>query len=230
MTLEEFFQSFGSSLSQGSLFAMGVALVAGVVASGVCPCTLPVGLGMAGLVSSSAQNRKEKNGLLIAIAFFMGIVVNLTLLGALAGRLGMILTESFGRYWALAMAFISLLAAAISFYGPYLKTDQLAGMRKPGLGGTFIYGFIFSLGTSAAPLLLLLAVAAAQRSPADGFFLAFAFGLGRGLPFLLVGVFAGAVSRLAQLTWLRRSIQIISGGALLFVSYYYTRTFIDLLS
>jgi cytochrome c-type biogenesis protein len=230
MTLEEFFYSFGSSLSQGSVLAMGVALLAGVVASGVCPCTLPVGLGMAGLISSNTQSKTEKNGFLIAIAFFMGIVVNLTLLGALAGRLGMILTESFGRYWALAMAFFSLIAALIAFYGPYLKVDQLASMRKPGLGGTFIYGFIFSLGTSAAPLLLLLAVAAAQRSPADGFFLAFAFGLGRGLPFLLVGVFAGAVSRLAQLTWLRRSIQIISGCALLFVSYYYTRTFIDLLT
>jgi cytochrome c-type biogenesis protein len=47
---------------------------------------------------------------------------------------------------------------------------------------------------------------------------------------LLVGVFAGAVSRLAQLTWLRRSIQVIGGCALLFVSYYYVRTFIDLLS
>jgi cytochrome c-type biogenesis protein len=230
MTLEGFFESFGASLSQGSVLAMGVALVAGIVASGVCPCTLPVGLGMAGLVSSNSQNKTEKNGILIALAFFMGIVVNLTLLGALAGRLGMILTESFGRYWALAMAFVFLLAATIAFYGPYLKVNELARMRQPGLGGTFIYGFIFSLGTSAAPLLLLLAVAAAQGSPAHGFFLAFAFGLGRGLPFLLVGVFAGAVSRLAQLTWLRRSIQVISGCALLFVSYYYVRTFIDLLS
>lgn len=229
MTLEDFFQSFGSSLSQGSLVAMGVALLAGIVASAVCPCTLPVGLGMAGLVSSSSQSNSGRNGLWIAGAFFTGIVINLTLLGALAGRLGAILTESFGLYWALAMALVSLLAAMLAFYGPRLKENQLASLRKPGIGGAFSYGFIFSLGTSAAPLLLLLSVAAAQASPLYGLLLALAFGVGRGLPFLLVGIFAGAVSRLAQLTWLRRTIQIVSGCALLFVSFYYVHVFVNLL-
>lgn len=229
MTLEDFFHSFGSSLSEGSPLAMGVALLAGVVASAVCPCTLPVGLGMAGLVSSNSQNNTRRSGLWIAAAFFAGIVVNLTLLGALAGRLGAILTESFGRYWALGMAVVSLLAAVLAFYGPRLKENRLASLRRPGISGAFVYGFIFSLGTSAAPLLLLLSVAAAQASPLYGLLLALAFGLGRGLPFLVAGVFAGAVSRLARLTWLRRSIQVISGLALLFVSIYYTRVFIDLL-
>jgi cytochrome c-type biogenesis protein len=59
------------------------------------------------------------------------------------------------------------------------------------LVGSFLYGFIFSLGTSAAPLLLLLTVAAAQARPEYGFILALAFGIGRGLPFLLAGIFAG---------------------------------------
>ena len=73
----------------------------------------------------------------------------------------MILTESFGRYWALMMVFISLIAAVIAFYGPRIQVNKLAALRRPGLGGSFLYGFIFSLGTSAAPLLLLLSVAAA---------------------------------------------------------------------
>jgi cytochrome c-type biogenesis protein len=55
-----------------------------------------------------------------------------------------------------------------------------------------------------------------------------AFGIGRGLPFLIVSAFAGAVTKFAQLTWLRRSIQIVSGVALLFVCYYYVKVFIDL--
>jgi cytochrome c biogenesis protein CcdA len=110
-----------------------------------------------------------------------------------------------------------------------LKSPPLAALRKPGVGGTFIYGFIFSLGTSAAPLLLLLTIAAAKASPLYGLALAFAFGLGRGLPFLVVGFFAGAISRLAQLTWLRKAIQIVSGAALLFVSFYYVDAFVNLL-
>lgn len=228
MTLESFFNSFGAGLTEISFLSLGIALLAGIVSSGVCPCTLPVGLGMAGLVSSNTEG-KSRNGLLIAVAFFLGILVNLTLLGALAGRLGVILTESFGRYWALMMVFISLIAAVIAFYGPRIQVNELAALRKPGLGGSFLYGFIFSLGTSAAPLLLLLSVAAATADPYYGLLLAFFFGLGRGLPFLLVGLFAGAVSRLARLTWLRRSIQVISGCALLFVGFYYGKVFIDLM-
>ncbi|RUL83553.1 cytochrome c biogenesis CcdA family protein [Tautonia sociabilis] len=228
MTLEEYLRQFGSSLSDGSLPALGVALVAGILASAVCPCTLPVGLGMAGVVTAS-ESQSRRVGLLVALAFFLGIVANLTLLGAVAGRLGAILTESFGRSWALTMALVSLVAAIVAFRGPRLNVDQLAALRRPGLAGSFGYGFVFSLGTSAAPLLLLLTIAATQARPGYGAVLAFAFGLGRGLPFLLVGLFAGALVRLTRIGAWRRAIQAASGAALLLVSAYYARAFLALL-
>lgn len=228
MTLEDFLRSFGSSLPEGSLLSLGIALIAGILASAVCPCTLPVGLGMAGVVGAS-ENQSRRAGFLIALAFFLGIVVNLTLLGAVAGRLGTILTESFGRYWALAMAVLSFAAAILAFWGPRLSVDRLAALRKPGLAGAFGYGFIFSLGTSAAPLLLLMTVAATQANPGYGAILAFVFGLGRGLPFLLVGLFAGVLIRLTRIGFWRRAIQTVSGCALLFVSAYYARAFVALL-
>jgi len=228
MTLEDFLRSFGSGLPEGSLLSLGIALVAGILASAVCPCTLPVGLGMAGVVGAS-ESQTRKAGFFIALAFFLGIVVNLTLLGAVAGRLGTILTESFGRYWALAMAVVSFAAAILAFWGPRLSVDRLAGLRKPGLAGAFSYGFIFSLGTSAAPLLLLMTVAATQANPGYGAILAFVFGLGRGLPFLLVGLFAGVLIRLTRIGVRRRAIQTVSGCALLFVSVYYARAFVALL-
>ena len=228
MTLEDFLRSFGSSVSEGSLLSLGIALIAGILASAVCPCTLPVGLGVAGVVGQS-ESQSRAAGILIALAFFVGIVVNLTLLGAVAGRLGTILTESFGRYWALGMAVLSFGAAMLAFAGPRLSVDRLAALRKPGLTGAFGYGFIFSLGTSAAPLLLLLTVAATQANPGYGALVAFFFGLGRGLPFLLVGLFAGVLIRLTRIGLWRRAMQALSGGALLFVSVYYARAFIALL-
>lgn len=228
MTLDAFLHSFGSGLPDGSLIALGVAMLAGIVASGVCPCTLPVGLGMASVVSAS-ESQSRRTGFLIASAFFAGIVVNLTLLGALAGHLGAVLTESFGRYWTLAMALFSVVAAVVAFWGPRLRVEQLEALRRPGLIGAFSYGFIFSLGTSAAPLLLLLTVAAAQGRPEYGLVLAFAFGLGRGLPFLLIGVLAGAVIRVMRFTVARRVLQVTSGCTLLLVGTYYARSFIALL-
>ena len=227
MSLEQFVQQFSQALSHGSAYSLLIAAGAGMITTGVCPCTLPVGLGIAGLVSSNTEN-KTNRGFMIAFGFFCGIVFCLSLLGALAGRLGIFLTETFGQYWALSMALISAVAAALAFYGPRLTVSKLSALRRPGIGGSFVYGLIFSLGTSAAPLLLLLSVAAATANPIYGFILALAFGIGRGLPFLIVSAFAGAVTKFAQLTWLRRSIQIVSGLALLFVCYYYVKVFIDL--
>lgn len=227
MSLQHFIEQFSHALADGSFFSLMIAALAGIISTGVCPCTLPVGLGIAGLVSSNTEN-KSNRGFMMALAFFLGIVVCLSVLGALAGRLGIFLTETFGQYWALSMALISVIAAVVAFYGPRLNVTKLAVIRRPGVGGSFVYGLVFSLGTSAAPLLLLLSVAAAKANPIYGFILALAFGIGRGLPFLIVSAFAGAVTKFAKLTWLRRSIQIISGFALLFVCYYYVKVFINL--
>ncbi|OJU62063.1 MAG: thiol:disulfide interchange protein [Armatimonadetes bacterium 55-13] len=225
MTLEEFLKGFGGTLSTGSPAALGVAFLTGVVSSAICPCTLPVGIGVAGQ-AGAREGEAKGTGLWTALAFFSGIVVNLTILGALAGRLGAVLSESFGKYWALGMSLFSLVAAVVAFYGPRLKTGELASLRRPGLLGAFGYGFVFSLGTSAAPLLLLIAVAAAEARPVYGFVLALAFGVGRGLPFLLAGAFAGAVMRLTRLGSWRRAVHYASGVALLFVSFYYAKAFL----
>lgn len=228
ITLDQFLNQFGAGLGHGFFLALGVSLLAGVLASAVCPCTLPVGLGMAS-VAGASETESKRRGLKVASAFFAGIVINLTVLGAVSGRLGELVTESFGRHWALAMAILSLVAALIAFWGPRLRVSQLEALRRPGLAGAFGYGFIFSLGTSVAPLLLLLTVSAANGRAEHGFLLAFTFGLGRGLPFLLAGLIASAVTSFARLSRWRRAIQLVSGCVLLLVSGYYVNTFRALL-
>lgn len=226
MTLEDFLRHF--SQFGGPLFILFILPLAGVVASAVCPCTIPVGIGIAGMAGTSeAQHRRE--GVRIAAGFFVGIVVNLALLGLLSGSLGAILGETFGRYWAVTMAIASLLAALVAFRGPQFDIERLAKLRRPGVLGAFAYGFIFSLGTSAAPLLLVLTVAAAHRTPLYGLVLSIAFGIGRGLPFLLIGLFAGTMARFVRLQRWRIAIQVLSGIALVFVSGYYAWVFASLL-
>lgn len=228
MIFEDFLQRFGTSLPDATGVALLVAVIAGVLASAVCPCTVPVGIGVA-TAAAGTESQERRSGILITVAFFLGIVVNLTVLGALAGQLGAFLTEPFGRYWALAMATFSLIAGIVAFWGPRLKVQRLADLRRPGISGAFAYGFIFSIGTSAAPLLVLLTVSAAQARAEYGLLLAFAFGVGRGLPFLIVGLFAGLLMRLAALSRWRRALQIVSGCALLTVAVYYVRAFTTLL-
>lgn len=228
MTLEEFLQPLSSDLGHSSLTALGITFLGGIMASVVCPCTLPVGIGVAGIAGAS-QARLRHGGLQISIAFFAGIVISLTVLGALAGRLGALATESFGRNWALAMAIVSFGAALLAFWRPRMKIDTLTAWRSPGVVGTFGYGLVFSLGTSVAPLLLLLTIAAAEGRPEHGLLLAFIFGLGRGLPFLLAGVAGSAITGLTRLGLWSRTIQLVSGAALLIVSVYYANVFVELL-
>lgn len=226
MTLEEFLRHF--SHYGGPLLVLAILPLAGIVASAVCPCTVPIGIAIAGMTTTS-ETRSPRSGFLVAAAFFLGIVVNLAVLGGVSGRLGAVLSESFGRFWAMMMSLISLVAALLAFRGPQLNLEKLLSVRRPGVLGGFAYGFVFSLGTSAAPLLLVLTVAAAHRTPAFGLLLSVAFGIGRGLPFLLVGMFAGAMARFARMQRWRTAIQIFSGAVLLFVSGYYAWVFTNLI-
>src|SRR5258708_13437791 len=104
--------------------------MAGIVAGGVCTCALRVGLGIAGMAGAS-ESKSRRTGFMIAIAFFLGIVVNLVIVGALAGRLGALLTETFGRYWSLVMAAMSFGAAVVALRGIRLKVEQLDALRRP---------------------------------------------------------------------------------------------------
>lgn len=228
MTLEQFLQPLSAGLSHSPLTVLGITFLGGILASAVCPCTLPVGLGVAGLAGAS-QTRLRHGGLQISMAFFAGIVLSITVFGALAGRLGALATESFGRSWALAMAAVSLLAAVLAFWRPRLRVDTLTAWRRPGVLGTFGYGLVFSLGTSVAPLLLLLTIAAAEGRPEHGLLLAFIFSLGRGLPFLLAGMAGSAVAGFARLGLWSRAIQVGSGVVLLLVSAYYAHVFVEFL-
>ena len=227
MTLEELLQPLADG-GQGSLAVLGIVFLAGILSSALCPCTLPVGLGVAG-VASASEARSKRAGLYLAMAFFVGIVASLTVLGALAGQLGALATEAFGRNWALGMAIVSLVAAVFAFWGPRMKLDELTAWRRPGLLGAFGYGVVFSVGTSVAPLLLLLAVAAADGRPGPSILLALTFGLGRGLPFLVAGAAASAVTRLGRLGLWARPVQLVSGAALLIVSGYYANVYVALL-
>lgn len=228
MTLEQFLQPLSSGLSHNVAAAFGITFAGGILASAICPCTLPMGIGVAGFAGAS-QVRSRYGGLQISAAFFAGIVLSLTALGVAAGRLGALATESFGRNWALGMAVLSLLAAAFALWWPPMPIDRLTAWRRPGVVGAFAYGVVFSLGTSVAPFLLLLTIAAAEGRPEIGLMLAFIFGLGRGLPFLLAGMAGSILTGFTRLGLWSRTVQFVSAAALLAVSVYYANVFVELL-
>ncbi len=166
--------------------------------------------------------------MLISFAFFFGVVLSLLVLGTAAALLGRLLAR-WSAAFAVGTAVFSLAAGLIAICGPAVRRrfpDPEVGKRG-GIIGAFLYGLCYSVATiitSAGPLLLLLTVAAAIGRPAYGAALSLSYAIGRGVPFLLLGLFAGAVGAgLARIGRARRIAEIVSGVALVVLAIYFAR-------
>jgi cytochrome c-type biogenesis protein len=136
-----------------------------------------------------------------------------------------------GWNWAFAIgvSLFSLAAGLAAIFGPtirrYVPDPEIN--KRGGIAGAFIYGLLFSVATvttSAGPLLLLLTVAAAIGVPAYGAALSLSYAIGRGAPFLLLGLFAGTLGTwLGRMGRVRRVAEIVSGIALIMLAVYLTR-------
>ncbi len=171
----------------------------------------------------------------IAAAFFVGIVISLLVLGTVAAVVGRLVARWSGAF-AVAAAIFSILAGIAALAGPLLRRHlhdpRIA--RRGGALGAFAYGLLYTvatLTTSAGPLMLLLTIAAAVGRPVYGAALALFYGIGRGLPFLLLGIFAGrAAGWIARLGRGARIAEVVSGIALVGVGIYFARLGVQLTS
>lgn len=136
-----------------------------------------------------------------------------------------------GWSWAFAIgvSLFSLAAGLAAIFGPtirrYVPDPEIS--KRGGIAGAFIYGLLFSVATvttAAGPLLLLLTVAAAIGRPAYGAALSLSYAIGRGVPFLLLGLFAGTFGTwLSRLGRVRRIAEIVSGITLIMLAVYLAR-------
>ena len=164
---------------------------------------------------------------MIAFAFFLGILLSIVGLGIAASAIGRLLAEwSIG--FAIATAVVSLVAGTAAILAPRIRRRFRSPEieKRSGISGAFLYGLGYTLATvttGAGPLFLLLTISAAIGRPAYAGMLSVAYGVGRGLPFLLLGIFAGALgSWLARVERLRRGAELVSGIALVAIGGYFT--------
>jgi cytochrome c-type biogenesis protein len=165
---------------------------------------------------------------LLSFAFFFGIVLSLLALGTAAAFLGRLLSR-WSAAFAIGAALFSLAAGLAAIFGPALRrrVPDPEISQRGGVAGAFLYGLCYSVATvttSAGPLLLLLTIAAAIGRPVYGAALSLSYAIGRGLPFLLLGLFAGTVGAwLARVNRARRIAEVVSGIALVMLSVYFVR-------
>lgn len=235
MNPSDFITRASEAVAQYPLVALMIAVAGGLFSTSTCPCTLPTGVGIVGYVGSAETARRgrddsgrRRHSAMLSLAFFVGLVFMLTALGTLASVVGRLLTQ-WARAFSLGAAGVTLAAGVATLFAPVLR-QQIPDPRvrqRSGVLGAFGYGICYSVATitsSAGPLLLLLTVSAAMGRPAYGFALSLAFALGRGLPFLLLGLFAGRLGELVNRAGrARRLVEILSGIALIGLSVYFVR-------
>jgi len=182
-----------SPLGGNLLTLIPAALLAGVL-SFLSPCTLPI---LPAYFAFTFQARRQ-NVVLMSVSFFIGLATTLTLLGASATAVSLLLLKNLDQITLLG-GIVIIAFGVMSLLGKGFAGPQIQERPTSTAIGSYLYGATFALGWTACigPILgaILTLLATQGLAVVQGAFLALIYALGLGLPLILVSVF---FSRLGQ--------------------------------
>jgi thioredoxin:protein disulfide reductase len=186
-------------------FRLVLALLLGFLLS-LTPCIYPMIPITIGVLQSQGTASVGRN-VLIALTYVIGIAVTFATFGTIAALSG----KMFGSFMHNPIVIISIIAllaylagSMIGLYNlylpPFMRSTNL-NIKKGSLFSIFLFGA--ASGTVASPclspgLVLLLSLVTAVGNIALGFALLFCFGVGLGMPLLVIGTFSGSLSALPK--------------------------------
>ena len=210
------------AVSARGLLALPLAFLGGV-ATGLNPCCLPLYPAAAATCCATrvpggcaSVGDSVRGSIRRSSAFIVGVALATTALGVLAAWVGRTLTGLNG--WAAAGVGMVPALLGLHFLGiiriPFPRLTASGG----GIAGAFVTGLLLALvlAPCGTPILAaVLSYAALTRNVVSGGVLLFAYGLGTGLPILVVGTLASSIaSRLDGSGW-RQWVDRATGVALL---------------
>ncbi|QIM23260.1 cytochrome c biogenesis protein CcdA [Phycicoccus sp. HDW14] len=216
----------GDAVTSGALpLAVGVAALAGLV-SFASPCVLPLVPGflgyVTGLTGETAAERSRGRTVVGALLFVAGFTLVFVLGTIFVTTVGQGLVAHREVLMRVGGALVVLMG--LVFLGLGDRVEKRVHWRpRAGLLGAPLLGAVFALGWApcTGPTLaavLVMATASADPQVARGVTLAVAYGLGLGLPFLLVAAGLDRAGRASG--WLRRhtrGIRVFGGVMLVLV-------------
>jgi thiol:disulfide interchange protein DsbD len=165
----------------------------------------------------SDSSRRQAMGL--STAFVLGIAAMFTPLGLIAGLTGSLFGSALSNPWVttlIALVFLGLAASmfgAFEFMLPSSVTNRLARVGGAGYGGAFLIGLVSGLVAApcTGPVLTgILLWIGKTRSAGLGSLVLFAFSVGLGIPFWLVGTFAVKLPRAGRwMLWTKSFFGIV---------------------
>jgi len=215
-----------------------LVLLLGILLS-LTPCVypmIPITIGV--LQSGTTQANSMGRNFLLSVSYVAGIATTFAIFGLLAAFTGHIfgsLSQSPLVILLIIAMLIYLGLSLLGFYNMYVP-KTLSSLSSPNnniktrsLLSTFFFGA--ATGTIASPcispgLVLLLSIVTTMDNAFYGFILLFFFGVGLGLPLIIVGTFAGSINLLpASGVWMLE-IKKLFGFMLLGICFYFARPLI----
>jgi cytochrome c-type biogenesis protein len=206
-------------------WAPALAFAAGVV-SCASPCVLPLLPGYLSFISGSRPEEDRRvRAVVPSLLFVLGFAVVFTSLGAFSRVLVPVVRSPVGQ--AIAGGLVAAVGVLMVLFALRIGSPRFFEERRPFLSrvrpgpfGALPLGMAFAVGWTPCigPVLAgILGLALAQGGGAWGAVLLFAYSLGLGLPFVLLGLGVGRLT--GALGFVRRNYHWFAGiGGLMLIS------------
>lgn len=214
------------ALASGNWSLALAALFGGGIGTSLTPCVYPM-IAITVSVFGARQAKSRLEGALLSTSFVLGMALLYSGIGVAVAATGSFFGEALGSPYVLVAIALLMLTFAASFFGafdlnlPASLQNKLASAGGMGVKGAFVLGLVTSI------------IAAPCTGPALGLFLPwigqsgnmgfgavglFAYALGLGLPFWIVGTFAVSLPKSGR--WLE-AVKSAFGIVMVIVAVYY---------
>lgn len=223
--MDSLLQALDHALQACSWLVIPLVFIGGA-ATGLNPCVYPTIPVIIGYITGH-RDQPLWRGCALAVTFVLGLAITYVILGLTATFVGSVLGVSRGG-WMYIVAAVCLLvglnmAGLLPLSFATMAPAQAKWSRLTGFAGALVLGMLFGLVASpcAMPVLTLILTLIAQKHQlAYGSLLMFTYALGHGLPLVIIGTIAGALTSLEGFTKYSVSFQRVGGWLLILVALY----------
>jgi cytochrome c-type biogenesis protein len=187
---------------QAGFTVLSAIFLLGLISVFTCGCNFSIIALVAGYSGTTGAAGKSKTVIWNGIFFLIGMIVSMSVIGAIIGFASELISNSFGNYWKIAAGLISIFFGLLSMdFLPFkmpgisiIPKTPKAGIFSSILFGFTIGGLTLACSSCCNPVFpIVLAVSFVKGSVVWGTLLLFTYAIGYGLMFtlLLVGIGLG---------------------------------------